>query len=137
MTREEYENYLRLFNARDYDAVLDHFSDDCEVVFAGYSFKGKESIRSFYAFFHEHTDEKITLQDFVADDRMIALEAVVRLEGKKDVTPGLLAERGLGRLAAVPKGHVIELPQFIHYHLDDGKFRRALCAIFEPARDPA
>lgn len=37
MTREDYENYLRLFNARDYDGVLDHFAKDAEVEFAGFA----------------------------------------------------------------------------------------------------
>lgn len=26
-------------------------------------------------------------------------------------------------------GQVIEIPQVIHYHLHNGKFRRALCAV--------
>ncbi|MCC7461603.1 MAG: nuclear transport factor 2 family protein [Gammaproteobacteria bacterium] len=135
MTRDEYERYLRLFNAKDYDAVFDHFTDDCEIVFAGYCFKGKQTIRKFYTFFHAHTKESITLQRFLSEGSTVALEAIVRLEGLETVTPEMLAKRGLGRLAALPKGAVFEIPQFIHYHLENGKFKRALCAIFEPGRD--
>jgi hypothetical protein len=135
MDRADYENYLALFNSRDYDAVLEHFTDDCEVVFAGYCFKGKQPVRDFYAFFHAHTKETITLQHFLAGEDMVALEAVVRLEGIEDMTPKMLEERGLSRLVGLPSGGSIELPQFIHYHLENGKFKKALCSIFEPPTD--
>lgn len=135
MTLEEYENYLALFNAKDYDAVFDHFTEDCEIVFGGYCFSGKPAIRQFYAFFHAHTKEAITLQRYLSDGETVALEAVVRLEGLKDVSPEMMAERGLHRLAAMPKGMTIEIPQFIHYHLENGKFKKALCSIFEPGND--
>lgn len=135
MTREDYENYLKLFNAKDYEGVLEHFTDDCEVVFAGYCFAGKQAVRQFYAFFHAHTKETISLQRYLSDGDTIALEAVVRLEGMETVTPEMMAERGLHRLVAVPKGHVVEIPQFIHYHLEGGKFKKALCSIFEPGTE--
>lgn len=135
MDRAGYERYLSLFNAKNYEAVLEHFTDDCEVVFAGYCFKGKQPVRDFYAFFHAHTKETITLQRFLANEDTIALEAVVQLEGLVDITPQMLAERGLDRLVGLPKGQVVELPQFIHYHLESGKFKRALCSIFEPPTD--
>lgn len=135
MKREAYENYLRLFNEKNYDAVFDHFADDCEVVFAGYCFKGKQPIRAFYDFFHAHTRETISLQRYLSDGDTIALEAVVRLEGIKDVMPEMMEKRGLGRLAAVPKGVVVEIPQFIHYHLENGKYKKALCSIFEPGTE--
>ncbi|MGX7896012.1 nuclear transport factor 2 family protein [Tsuneonella sp. HG222] len=135
MDRAGYEKYLGLFNAKNYDAVLDHFTDDCEVVFAGYCLKGKQAVREFYKFFHSVTKETITLQRFLAGEATVALEAVVRLEGIADSTPDMFAERGLGRLFALAKGQVIEVPQFIHYHLENGKFKKALCAIYEPPSD--
>ena len=135
MDRAAYENYLSLFNSKNYDAVLDHFADDCEVVFAGYCFKGKQPVRDFYAFFHAHTKETIALERFHGGDETVALEAVVRLEGIIDITPEMLAERGLDRLVGLPAGQVVELPQFIHYHMENGKFKRALCSIFQPPSD--
>lgn len=135
MTREDYENYLRLFNAKDYDAVFAHFTDDCEVVFAGYCFQGKDTIRKFYDFFHAHTKETITLQRFVAGEDTVALEAIVQLEGLKTITQEMMAGMGMPRLAAMPEGGVFEMQQFIHYHLENGKFKRAMCAIFEPGTE--
>ena len=133
MTREDYENYLRLFNARDYDGVLDHFTDDAVVEFAGFAFEGRQMVRDFYAFFHAFVDERITLHRFLSDDQSVALEATVRLDGKADLTEDILEARGLKGLFTLNKGQVLEVPQFIHYHLRDGKFAKALCAVLIPA----
>lgn len=132
MTREDYEDYLRLFNARDYDAVLDHFTEDAEVEFAGFAFKGQQVVKDFYAFFHEIVDERITLHRFMSDGDTVALEADVRLEAKADLSETVLEARGLKGLFVLEKGQVLEVPQFIHYHMRNGKFAKALCAVFTP-----
>ncbi len=131
MDQQAYRAYLDCFNRRDYDGVLAHFSDDPEIGFAGYAFRGRETIRAFYAFFHDHVTETIAIRRFVSDADMIAIEAVVRLEGRKDLTHAALEARGLGRLVPLAAGQIVEIPQFIHYHLRDGKFTHALCAVFE------
>jgi ketosteroid isomerase-like protein len=132
VNQQDYENYLRLFNARDYDGVLDHFTEDAEVEFAGFAFQGRQVVKDFYAFFHDLVDERITLHRFLSDEHTVALEADVRLEAKADLTEDLLEARGLKGLFTLQKGQVLEVPQFIHYHLRDGKFAKALCAVFTP-----
>lgn len=133
MTREDYDRYVALFNARDYDGVLAHFADDFELVFAGYVFRTKPEVRDFYAFLHAHVDESVTVHSFLSGPDMVALEADVRLEGIADMTPDMLAARGLDRIVPLARGQIVTIPQFIHYHLRDGKIVRALCAVFEPA----
>jgi len=134
MDRAAYDRYLAAFNARDYDTVLAHFADRFEVTFAGYVFRSRDEVRKLYAFLHAHVEERISVHRFVSDDRMVAMEADVRLEAINDLTPSMLAEAGLGRIQPMTRGQVITIPQFIHYHLDaNGKIVRALCAIFEPA----
>lgn len=132
MNRETYDAYLEHFHKRDYEGVLEHFTDDCEVVFAGYCFQGKQAVRDFYAFFHQHVDERIKVTHFVAGSGLVILETVVRLEGTRELSPLQLEARGLDRLVIPAPGQVVELPQFIHYHLSAGKFQKVLCAIFEP-----
>ena len=135
MDRAAYERYLAAFNARDYDAVLAHFADRFEVVFAGYAFRTADQVRDFYRFFHACVDERITLKAFLSNETMVALEADVRLEAHEDLTPAMLEAQGLGGLFSLAKGQVITVPQFIHYHLDaNGKIVRALCAVYEPPR---
>ena len=84
MDRSHYDRYLAAFNARDYDGV-----------------------KAFYAFFHAYVDESITVNAYVSDARMVAMEVVVPLAA----------------------GQVVEIPQFIQYHLRDGMIVRAACAV--------
>jgi hypothetical protein len=132
MNRSDYERYLQQFNARDYDGVLSHFADHFELVFAGYVFRTKEEVRRFYAFLHGYVNETVTVHSFVSDGRTVALEADVQLEGIKDLTLEILAEHGYDRIVGLKAGEIVTIPQFIHYHLEDGKIVRALCAVYEP-----
>ena len=134
MDRKAYDDYLSKFQARDYEGVLDCYADDLEIVFAGYALRSKDEVRRFYGWFHEHVREEIEVRRFVADERTIALEADVRLTGLKPLTPEILAAKGFERLMGPEPGQTIVIPQFIHYHLKDGKFARALCAVFEAPR---
>lgn len=132
MNRSDYERYLMLFNAQDYDGVLAHFADRFELVFAGYVFRTREAVLRLYGFLHEHVEERVTVRHFVSDGQMVALEADVQLRGKKDLTPERLASQGLDRIVALRAGETVTIPQFIHYHLENGKIVRALCAVFDP-----
>ena len=131
MNRERYDEYLNRFNARDYQGVLEYFTDDLEVSFAGYALKTKQEVLDFYAFLHTYINEQIRITRFVSNEDTIAMEAIVRLEGIKTLSPETLAEKGFERLVGLEPGQVVEIPQFIHYHLKDGKFTHALCAIYQ------
>lgn len=132
MTRNDYEVYLQNFNARNYQGVLDYFADEFEVIFAGYCLNSRQQVLDFYTFLHAYLKEEIRITRYVSDADTIALEAVVRLEGIKTLPAEVLKEKGFERLVGLEPGQVVELPQFIHYHLKDGKFSRAYCAMFEP-----
>lgn len=132
MNLEQYCAYLELFNARDYDGVLSHLHHDAEIVFAGMALRGHQAVRDFYAFFHAHVDETISLNRFLGNDDMVALEGTVRLEARRDLTAEMLAAKGLERLVALKQGDVVEMRQFIHYHLTEGRFSGAECAVLEP-----
>lgn len=132
MKREAYERYLELFNAKDYDGVLSHFAPEFEIVFAGHVFRTPDQVRRFYAFMHAHVEERIDLKAFISNDDMIALEADVWLKGLKPVSPEDAARAGVAGLLLPAPGQEIVIPQFIHYHLKNGKFAKALCAVFQP-----
>lgn len=132
MKREAYERYLELFNAKDYDGVLSHFAPEFELVFAGYVFRTADEVRRLYTFLHAHVEERIYLKAFVSNDDMIALEADVRLAGLKSASAEDAANAGVAGLPLPTPGQVIVIPQFIHYHLKNGKFAKALCAVFQP-----
>ena len=107
MDRSHYDRYLAAFTARDYDGVLSFWAEPFELTFAGYRFTRKAEVKAFYAFFHAYVDESITVNAYVSDARMVAMEVVVPLAA----------------------GQVLEIPQFIQYHLRDGMIVRAACAV--------
>src|SRR5688572_7497627 len=118
MDRQTYDDYLRKFNARDYDGFLAFWDDDdVEISVVGTSLRSKEQIRQFYAFLHSYLGEEIVLKNYVSSDEMIALEATVRITGLKALTAETLEAQGLKGFLPLEAGQVVEIPQFIHYHL--------------------
>lgn len=129
MNRATYDRYLACFNARDYDGVLAFYAEEFVLEFAGLRFTTREQVKRFYAFLHAHLDESIQVTAFVGDAQFVALEGIVRIEGKVDLTAEALAEAGYPGLFPLAKGQVFQIPQFIHYHLRDGRIVRAACAV--------
>lgn len=124
-----YQRYLGCFNSRDYDSVVAHFQPEAEVWFGGVVLKGHAAIREFYAFFHDHVIETITVSRFAASEQLVALEATVRLEAIQDLTAERLASQGYPGLVPLSAGEIVALDQFIHYHMENGKFAVAVCLI--------
>jgi hypothetical protein len=129
MNRADYDRYLACFNARDYDGVLSFWAEEFDLAFAGYHFRNKAEVKAFYAFFHQYANESVRVTAWVDSPGMVALEAVVRLEGIRELTLQVLEAQGLGRLVPLQVGQVVEIPQYIHYHLRDGLIVRAGCAV--------
>ena len=129
MLRSSYEEYLRRFNNRDYAGLLEYFAPEFEVCFAGVRLQGRDAVLRFYAFLHDYVRETILIERYVSDEQTVALEAIVRVEAIKDLTAQVLAEAGYPGLFPQAKGQVMEIPQFIHYHLRDGQFTQAVCAL--------
>ena len=131
MNRIEFETYLYHFNARDYDRAMTYFSDDVVLRFAGYTISGKTAFRDFYAFFHQYVDEEVLIRQFSGDEENVIIDAMFRLEGKLLLPQTVLSEKGYDRLATPGPGEAIELPQFIHYRIKNGKFAEIRCVIKE------
>jgi hypothetical protein len=129
MDRQAYEGYLAKFNARDYEGVLTYFADDFEICFAGYTLRGRADFHRFYGFFHDYVSESIVVDAAATSDDLFAIECRVRLEGKRDLTPELLAAQGLERIFPLQAGQVVEMNQFIHYRMKRGKFVKVTCAV--------
>jgi hypothetical protein len=130
MTREEFDVYLKKFNGRDYDGFLKYFADDneFEMVHIGGSFKTRESVKKFYAFLHNYIKESVIVDRFVSDEYNVVLEARVQIEGVKELTPEAVAASDWPKLTPLKVGQKAVIPQFIHYHLEKGKFKKVVCA---------
>jgi hypothetical protein len=128
MIREEFDVYLQKFNNRDYEGFLDYFADDFEMVHVGGSFKTRESVMKFYNFLHAYIKESVIVDRFVSDEHTIALEARVQIQGVKELTPETVAASDFPKLKPLTVGQIAVIPQFIHYHLENGKFVKVVCA---------
>ncbi|WAT17511.1 nuclear transport factor 2 family protein [Aurantiacibacter sp. MUD11] len=129
MTREDYERYAAAFNARDYDTVFDFYAEDPQMAFFGIEIRTREQLREFYGFLHGFVRETITVEKFAASDELVAVEGVIRIEAFKDLTREELDAHGMQQFFPIAAGDVQEMRQYIHYHLQDGKFASVGCAI--------
>ncbi len=128
MTREEFDVYLQKFNGRDYEGFLKYFADNFEMVHVGGSLKSRESVMKFYRFLHAYIKESVIVDRFVSDEHTIAIEARVQIQGAKELTPEAVAASDYPKLKPLTVGQVAVIPQFIHYHLENGKFVKVVCA---------
>jgi len=128
MIRKEFDVYLQKFNSRDYKGFLDYFADDFEMIHVGGSFKTRESVMKFYNFLHAYIKESVIVDRFVSDEHTIALEARVQIEGVKELSPKAISASDFPKLKPLAVGQIAVIPQFIHYHLEKGKFVKVVCA---------
>lgn len=129
MTREDYDRYAAAFNARDYDAVFDFYADEPRMAFFGIEIRTREELRDFYTFLHTYVKETVEVERFAGSDELAAVEGIVRVEAKADLTREMLDARGLDQFFPISKGEVQEMRQYIHYHLEDGRIKSVGCAI--------
>jgi hypothetical protein len=128
MTREEFDVYLAKFNSRDYKGFLDYFAENFEMIHVGGSFKTREAVMKFYNFLHAYIKESVIVDRFVSDEFTIALEARVQIQGMKELSPEAVAASDFPKLNPLAVGQTVVIPQFIHYHLENGKFVKVVCA---------
>ena len=129
MTREDYQRYAAAFNARDYDTVFDFYDENPKMAFFGIEITTRDQLKEFYGFLHQYVKETVTIERFAGSDELAAVEGIVRVEGIRDLTPEILAERGMPQFFPILTGEVQEMRQYIHYHLKDGKIESVGCAL--------
>ena len=65
---------------------------------------------------------------FVSDENNVVLEARVQIEGVKELSAETVAASDYPKLKPLTVGQAAVIPQFIHYHLENGKFVKVVCA---------
>jgi len=129
MQRADYDRYAQAFNDRDYDTVYDFYADGAAIRFFGVDLGSRAAFKHFYAFLHAHVIETLMIERFAASDTLVALEGIIRVEGIQDLDAATLAARGLEQFAPIAKGQVQSMRQYIHYHVENGRFTSVGCAI--------
>lgn len=129
LTRADYDRYVEAFNARDYDAVADFYVDPPLMTFFGVEIRSRQALKDFYAFLHDHVKESVRVLNFAASDTLTAIDAIIRVEGVKDLTREALDAQGLHGFFPISVGEVQEMRQFIFYKINDGLIERVECAL--------
>src|SRR5690606_8819487 len=99
------------------------------MAFFGVDIRSREELRAFYTFLHEYVRETVTVERFAGSEELAAVEALVRVEGIKDLTREILDARGLPQFFHIAAGEVQDMRQYIHYHPENGKIASVGCAL--------
>ena len=126
-SRKDFDVYLAKFNRRDYQGFLAYFADEFEMIHVGGNLKSREDVMKFYNFLHRYIKETVIVDRLVMDRDTIAMEARVQIEGIRELTPEAVAASGYPRLKPLKVGQKAIIPQFIHYHIVNGKFVKVEC----------
>jgi hypothetical protein len=126
-SRKDFDAYLAKFNSRDYEGFLDYFAEQFEMIHIGGNLKSREEVLKFYRFLHSYLKETVLVDRIVMDWNMIAMEARVRIEGIRELAPETVASSDYPRLTPLKAGQIVTIPQFIHYHIENGKFVKVEC----------
>jgi SnoaL-like domain len=129
MKREDYEAYLRAFNAKDYDAVADFYLQPPTMSFFGVNITSRDAFKAFYSFLHSYVDESVTINGFASSDELTAVDAVVRIAAFRDLDAETLAANGCSGFFPIKAGEVQEMRQFLFYSIEQGKIARVECAM--------
>ena len=125
--RGDFNAYLAKFNRRDYEGFLAYYADKFEMIHVGGNLKSREEVIKFYNFLHHYIKETVIVDNLLMDRHMIAMEARVQIEGVKELTPEAIASSDYPRLTPLKVGQIVVIPQFIHYHIVDGKIVKVEC----------
>lgn len=113
-----FREYLREFNAANYDAFARYYAEDVFLSFShGPTLRGRDAVVAFYRPMHECVKETVEIQFLVMDARHVAAELAAEFHALRDFD---LFTRGPLRA-----GDVVRLTSFVHYDLDSsGRFRQ-------------
>ena len=133
LDRAAYDRYLAAFNARDYDGVANFYVDPPRMEFFGIVITSRQALKDFYAWLHDNVDENVRVLNFAASETCTAIDAIVRISAKKDLTRAALAARGATGFLPIRAGDVQEIRQFIFYSTQGGRIEKVECALPPPA----
>jgi len=129
LDRAAYDRYLAAFNTRDYDAVADFYVDPPMMEFFGIKITSRLELRQFYAWLHDNIDETVRVLNFAASETCTAIDAIVRITAKQDLTREALDAKGGTGFFPIRAGDVQEIRQFIFYTTRGGKIEKVECAL--------
>ncbi|MEP7245869.1 MAG: nuclear transport factor 2 family protein [Gammaproteobacteria bacterium] len=127
LSREEYLEYVTLFNAND-PRFLSYYHDDVVFELGTTVIKGAAGIRDFYAPVKAHIHEKVEVVAFLSNATAIAAELPTEFRVYKDWENGYFQR-------PLKAGEVMRTISFGFYEVEDRKFRRIRAARYKQIHD--
>jgi hypothetical protein len=124
---KNFENNRAKFNSRDYSCFLAYFAEIFEMIHVGGNLRSSQDVMKFCNFLHHHIMEMVIVDRIFMDSAIIAMEAIVQIRGIRELTPYTVTASDHRRLKLLEVGHTAIIPQFIHYHILNGKIAKAGC----------
>ncbi|WP_157264070.1 nuclear transport factor 2 family protein [Azohydromonas aeria] len=84
MRREQFDDYVRRFNARDTSAFDDYLAHDVRVQNGGLHYEGVQAMKDHYGRIWSSMKETLTVKRFVADEETAAVELHTHFEVERD-----------------------------------------------------
>lgn len=127
LSREEFLEYVALFNAND-PKFIRYYHDDVEFELPGTVIKGATAIRDFYGPVKAHIHEKVEVTQFISDATGIAAELPTEFRVYRDWENGYFQR-------PLKKGEVMRTISFGMYEVKDRKFRRIRATRYKQIHD--
>ena len=127
LSREEFLEYVALFNAND-PGFIRYYHDDVVFELGATVIKGATAIRDFYGPVKAHIHEKVEVAQFVSDATGIAAELPTEFRVYKDWENGFFQR-------PLKAGEVMRTISFGVYEVKDRKFRRIRATRYKQIHD--
>ncbi len=79
-------------------------------------------------------NESLHIDQFISNENLLIVEARAHIQTKKELTREAAVAAGYGNIKTPSLGKTLEIPEFIHYHVADGKFVSVVCMDSAPPR---
>ena len=123
MSRADYDEYLRLFNAND-PSFIKYYHPDVILELSGSQIRGDAGIRDFYANVKKYIKEKVEVTTFIRDGNQLAVEIPTTFEVIADWDDSFWG-------VPLKKGQVMRIVSWGIYDIEDGKFKRIRTARYQ------
>jgi hypothetical protein len=127
LSREEFLEYVALFNAND-PRFIRYYHDDVVFELGTTVIKGAAAIRDFYVPVKAHIHEKVEVAQFISDATGIAAELPTEFRVYKDWENGFFQR-------PLKAGEVMRTISFGLYEVKDRKFRRIRATRYKQVHD--
>jgi hypothetical protein len=115
MDRATFDDYITRFNARDMTAFEQYIHPELRMQNGGLVFHGIQGMKDHYQWIWATFSEALDVQQFVSDDKRIAIEMKAHFEAEVAGTDTPFGD--------VVPGEMFDFHGLIMYQLEDGRFR--------------